>query len=120
MSMFYSNATCEEKSGANKFFVDNNTFPQSIALLKTRTEPIGVELVFGDYKTFEPTEDFFGAMVQYPNADGSVEDYRTLQQDVMMQAAACSGSDLLSLTLLTPPGEWGADAVVGTTASVFH
>ncbi|HCP41582.1 MAG TPA: glycine dehydrogenase (aminomethyl-transferring) [Cryomorphaceae bacterium] len=117
MSMFYgAMPRAKKKAGANKFFVDNNTFPQSIALLKTRTEPIGVELVFGDYKSYEPTEDFFGAMVQYPNAAGSVEDYRAF-------AAGCNvagvqllvAADLLSLTLLTPPGEWGADAVVGTT-----
>ena len=117
MSMFYgAMPRAKKKAGANKFFVDNNTFPQSIALLKTRTEPIGVELVFGDYKTFEPTEEFFGAMVQYPNADGSVEDYRAFaagcnEAEVQLLVAA----DLLSLTLLTPPGEWGANAVVGTT-----
>jgi len=117
MSMFYgAMPRAKKKAGANKFFVDNKTFPQSIALLKTRTEPIGVELVFGDYKTFEPTEEFFGAMVQYPNADGSIEDYRAFtaqcnQADIQLVVAA----DLMSLTLLTPPGEWGADAVVGTT-----
>ena len=117
MSMFYgAMPRAKKKAGANKFFVDNNTFPQSIALLKTRTEPIGVELVFGDYKTFKPTEEFFGAMVQYPNADGSVEDYRAFaagcnEAEVQLLVAA----DLLSLTLLTPPGEWGANAVVGTT-----
>ena len=117
MSMFYgAMPRAKKKAGANKFFVDNNTFPQSIALLKTRTEPIGVQLVFGDYKTFEPTEEFFGAMVQYPNANGSVEDYRAFaaycnEAEVQLVVAA----DLLSLTLLTPPGEWGADAVVGST-----
>ena len=117
MSMFYgAMPRAKKKAGANKFFVDNNTFPQSIALLKTRTEPIGVELVFGDYKTFKPTDEFFGAMVQYPNADGSVEDYRAFaagcnEAEVQLLVAA----DLLSLTLLTPPGEWGANAVVGTT-----
>jgi len=117
MSMFYgAMSRAKKKAGANKFFVDQNTFPQSIALLRTRTEPIGVELVFGDYQTFEPTEEFFGALVQYPNADGSVEDYRAF-------AAACNAAevqlvvaaDIMSLLLLTPPGEWGADAVVGTT-----
>ena len=117
MSMFYgAMPRAKKKAGANKFFVDQNTFPQSIALLKTRTEPIGVELVFGDYKTFEPTEEFFGAMIQYPNGDGSIEDYRAFasgcnEAEVQLVVAA----DLLSLTLLTPPGEWGADAVVGTT-----
>ncbi|MEC8458718.1 MAG: aminomethyl-transferring glycine dehydrogenase [Bacteroidota bacterium] len=117
MSMFYgAMPRAKKKAGANKFFVDNNSFPQNIALLKTRTEPIGVELVFGDYKTFEPSEEFFGAMVQYPNANGSVEDYRAFaaycnEAEVQLVVAA----DLLSLTLLTPPGEWGADAVVGST-----
>src|SRR5210317_552986 len=117
MSMFYgAMSRAKKKAGANKFFVDQNTFPQSIALLLTRAEPIGVELVFGDYKIFEPTEEYFGALVQYPNTHGSVEDYRAF-------AAACNAAevqlvvaaDIMSLVLLTPPGEWGADAVVGTT-----
>jgi glycine dehydrogenase len=117
MSMFYgAMSRAKKKAGANKFFVDANTFPQSIALLKTRTEPIGVELVFGDYRTFEPSEEFFGALVQYPNADGSVEDYRAFAKkcnDAEVQLVVAS--DIMSLVLLTPPGEWGADAVVGTT-----
>lgn len=117
MSMFYGGMPrAKKKAGANKFFVDQNTFPQSLDLLKTRTEPIGVELVLGDYRDFEPTDEFFGALVQYPNADGSVEDYRAF-------GAACNAAevqlvvaaDIMSLVLLTPPGEWGADAVVGTT-----
>jgi glycine dehydrogenase len=117
MSMFYgAMPRAKKKAGANKFFVDQNTFPQSLDLLKTRTEPIGVELVLGDYRDFEPTAEFFGALVQYPNADGSVEDYRAF-------GAACTAAevqlvvaaDIMSLVLLTPPGEWGADAVVGTT-----
>ena len=117
MSMFFgAMSRAKKKAGANKFFVDQNTFPQSIALLKTRTEPIGVELVLGDYRTFEPSEEFFGALVQYPNADGSVEDYRAFakhcnEAEVQLVVAA----DIMSLVLLTPPGEWGADAVVGTT-----
>jgi len=117
MSMFYGGMPrAKKKAGANKFFVDQNTFPQSLDLLKTRTEPIGVELILGDYRDFEPTDEFFGALVQYPNADGSVEDYRAF-------GAACNAAevqlvvaaDIMSLVLLTPPGEWGADAVVGTT-----
>src|SRR5210317_1831971 len=117
MSMFYgAMSRTKKKAGANKFFVDANTFPQSIELLQTRTAPIGVELVFGDYNSFEPTEEFFGAFVQFPNADGSVEDYRVFASkcnsaEVQLVVAA----DLLSLVLLTPPGHWGADAVVGTT-----
>ena len=70
MSMFFgAMPRAKKKSGASKFFVDAQTFPQSIELLQTRTVPIGVELVFGDYKTFEPTEEFFGAFVQFPNAN---------------------------------------------------
>ena len=117
MSMFFgAMPRNKKKTGAHKFFVDQNTFPQSITLLKTRAQPIGVELVFGDYTSFEATDDFFGAMLQYPNSDGSVEDYRAFaaqcnQADIQLVVAA----DLMSLTLLTPPGEWGADAVVGTT-----
>lgn len=117
MSMFYgAMSRAKKKAGASKFFVDAQTFPQSVELLRTRTAPIGVELVFGDYKTFEPTDDFFGAFVQFPNADGSIEDYRAFAAkcnaaEVQLVVAA----DLLSLVLLTPPGEWGADAVVGTT-----
>ena len=117
MSMFFgAMPRNKKKTGAHKFFVDQNTFPQSITLLKTRAQPIGVELVFGDYSSFEATDDFFGAMLQYPNSDGSVEDYRAFaaqcnQADIQLVVAA----DLMSLTLLTPPGEWGADAVVGTT-----
>lgn len=117
MSMFFgAMPRNKKKTGAHKFFVDQNTFPQSITLLKTRAQPIGVELVFGDYSSFEATDDFFGAMLQYPNSKGSVEDYRAFasqcnQADIQLVVAA----DLMSLTLLTPPGEWGADAVVGTT-----
>ena len=117
MSMFFgAMPRNKKKTGAHKFFVDQNTFPQSITLLKTRAQPIGVELVFGDYSSFEATDDFFGAMLQYPNSDGSVEDYRAFaaqcnQADIQLVVAA----DLMSLTLLIPPGEWGADAVVGTT-----
>src|SRR5210317_44324 len=117
MSMFYgAMPRAKKKAGASKFFVDAQTFPQSIELLQTRTAPIGVELVFGDYKTFEPTEELFGEFVQFPNADGSIEDYRAFAAkcnaaEVQLVVAA----DLLSLVLLTPPGEWGADAVVGTT-----
>ena len=117
MSMFFgAMPRNKKKTGAHKFFVDQNTFPQSITLLKTRAQPIGVELVFGDYSSFEATDDFFGAMLQYPNSEGSVEDYRAFasqcnQADIQLVVAA----DLMSLTLLTPPGEWGADAVVGTT-----
>lgn len=100
---------------AVKFFVSELCFAQTIDVLKTRTEPIGVELVIGDHKTVQLDDTFFGALIQYPAGNGEVFDYsefmaNAAKANVMVAVAA----DLLSLTLLTPPGEWGADAVVGS------
>jgi glycine dehydrogenase len=104
-----------KKEKATKFFVSNLVFPQTIDILKTRTEPIGVELVIGDYNTVVFDETYFGALIQYPAGDGSVNDYsefmaKAISENVMVAVAA----DILSLSLLTPPGEWGADVVVGS------
>lgn len=100
---------------ATKFFVSELCFPQTIDVLKTRTEPIGVELIIGDHNTVVLDDTFFGALIQYPAGNGEVIDYsefmaKAIQNNVLVAVAA----DLLSLTLLTPPGEWGADAVVGS------
>jgi len=113
MTMFHS--ICKRKE-ANRFFVDTNIFPQTIDLLNTRSEPVGIELVFGDFSEAKLDESYFGALVQYPNQDGDIKDYSAFtahahDNGVLVAVAA----DLLSLTMLTPPGEWGADAVVGTT-----
>ncbi len=104
-----------KKAHATKFFVSSQCFPQTIDVLKTRTEPIGVELVIGDHHTIAFDDTYFGALIQYPAGDGSVNDYsefvaKAKEKNVMVAVAA----DLLSLTLLTPPGEWGADVVVGS------
>ena len=100
---------------ATKFFVSELCFPQTIDVLKTRTEPIGVELVVGDHNTVKLDDTYFGALIQYPAKNGEVIDYsefmaKASENKVLVAVAA----DLLSLTLLTPPGEWGADAVVGS------
>jgi glycine dehydrogenase len=100
---------------ATKFFVSELCFPQTIDILKTRTEPIGVELVIGDHNTIEFDDTYFGALLQYPAGNGEVNDYtefmaKAAQQNVLVAVAA----DLLALTMLTPPGEWGADVVVGS------
>ena len=114
MAMF--KGLLDRKSTAHKFFVDADTFPQTIDVLITRAEPIGVEIVLGDYRSFEPTSDFFGAVVQYPNDKGSIEDYREFAKKCQtLDIKTCFISDLLALTLLTPPGEMGADCVVGNT-----
>jgi len=101
---------------AKVFFVSDTLFPQTIDILKTRSAPYGIELVTGDHRQVELNESMFGAIVQYPAGDGAVYDYtdfaaRAHQQGIKLTVVA----DILSLALLTPPGEWGADIVVGST-----
>ena len=105
-----------KKAGANKLFVDNQVFPQVKDVLITRSAPLELELVYGDYKTFEFTSDVFGALVQYPAADGEICDYKEFAERVHANGSLLTvNADLMSLVLLTPPGEWGADVVVGTS-----
>jgi len=101
---------------ANVFFVSQELFPQTIDILKTRSEPYGIELQIGDHNTVELTENMFGAIVQYPAGEGEVYDYKEYaikahEKGIKLTVVA----DLMSLVLLTPPGEWGADIVVGNT-----
>jgi len=115
MHMLYA-ARPKELANAHKFFADKGLYPQNIDVLRTRCEPIGVELVIGDVKDFDPTAGYFGLALQYPALDGSVTDYRSIvskAKAVGVRTAVCA--DLLSLVLLTPPGEWGADVCVGNS-----
>jgi len=113
----FSGLKKKEKKNANTFFVDENTFPQTIDLLKTRSIPVGINLVIGKIEELDlSNEDLYGVLYQYPAGDGSVRDFKSFIEtaqanNVFVTAAA----DLMSLALLTPPGEMGADAVVGTT-----
>ena len=105
-----------QKSGANVVFVDEAVFPQTLAVMTTRAIPQGIELRIGKYHEMEFTPDIFACVLQYPNATGNVEDYRAFVEKA--HAANCKvavAADILSLALLTPPGEWGADIVFGTT-----
>jgi glycine dehydrogenase len=98
-----------------KFFVDNETFPQTKDVLITRAKPIGIELIFGNYKTASIDKSFFGAIVQYPNNKGSIEDYREFIHTAHSNNAfVVMATDLLALTLLTSPGELDADCAVGS------
>lgn len=98
-----------------KFFVDADVFPQTIDVVITRATPLGVEVVVGDYRTANIDSSYFGALVQYPNDKGSVEDYRGFVEKVHAAGAyVAMGTDLLALTLLTPPGELGADVAFGS------
>jgi len=113
MFMQYS---LRKKEQGNKYFVSEAIFAQTIDILKTRANPFGIELVIGNHETFEPTAEFFGAIVQYPAGNGEVYNYNDLATALHAQNVKLTViADLLSLTLLTPPGEWGADVVVGTT-----
>lgn len=104
------------KNQGMKFFVSEECFPQTIDLLKTRSAPIGVELVIGNHKTMNLNEEFFGALIQYPANDGVIYDYTDFAAVAKSNGImVCVSVDLLSLTLLTPPGEWGADIVVGSS-----
>ena len=106
----------QQKKGANVLFVDENIFPQNLAVIRTRVIPQGMTILVGDYKTLEFTPEIFGCILQYPNSNGSVEDYREFVEKA--HAANCKvavDADILSLAMLVPPGEWGADIVFGST-----
>ncbi len=106
----------KKKSGANKFFVSDLCYPQTIDVLKTRAEPLGINLVIADFNTVELSEKFFGVLLQYPAKYGEVLDYSNIVEKAKScEAGVAVAADLLSLSLLIPPGEWGADIVVGTS-----
>lgn len=114
--MFEISKKRNKKDPAKKIFVDQAVFAQTVEVVKTRAEPLGIEVVQGDWKQFEPSKEYFAGLVQFPDANGEINDYKEwvkkLKEADMMVAVAAG---LLSLTLLTPPGEWGADIVVGST-----
>ncbi len=106
----------QKKNNTNKFFVSEEVFPQTISVLQTRSLPIGVELVIGNHEEFDFSLEFFGAILQYPGKFGQVYNYadfisKAKNNEIKVAVAA----DILSLTKLTPPGEMGADVVLGTT-----
>lgn len=116
MFLLYNVRKANKKS-ADVFLVSNLCFPQTLDVLKTRAKPLGIKLEIGDHKNFDLTRnDVFGLFLQYPAQDGAVIDYSALISKAHEnEVAAGVAADLLSLTLLTPPGEMGADVVVGTT-----
>lgn len=116
-SMFHATRSRKQaKAEANTLFVDNNIFPSTLAVINTRMTPQGIDVVTGDYKTFEFTDKVFGAIVQFPNNDGSIEDYTAFVTDMNeKEIRVAVAADIMSLVLLTPPGEWGADVVFGST-----
>ena len=117
MTMLYGQRKGSKKKTANTFYVSDKVYPQTLDVLYTRSAPLGIRVEVGELAKLDVTrDDVFGILFQYPEADGQVVNYEALvqacnEQQVFVVAAA----DLLSLTLLTPPGEMGADVVVGTT-----
>lgn len=115
--MFYSNRSKDKvKNNANKFFVSNTCFPQTMDVVRTRAVPYGIELVTGDANTVVLDDSFFGVLIQYPDINGEVHDYKAfVEQAKSKDIQVAVATDLLALALLTPPGEWGADCVVGNS-----
>jgi len=117
MAMMFSLRSREAvKEGRNLLFVDENIFPQTLDVLLTRSEPFGIELIVDNYADYTFTGKEFGAIVQYPAANGEVRDYSDFVAAAhAVGALVTADADLLSLALLAPPAEWGADIAVGTT-----
>ncbi len=113
--MFNARSRAAVKSGAVKFFVEEDIFPQTLDVIKTRSNPLGIQLVSGKYTTAKFDESYFGAIVQYPAASGQLRDYKSFTEMAHSSGLLVGvAADLMSLALLTPPGEWGADIVVGS------
>lgn len=114
--MFKKRSKKSRKNNADILFVDRNIFPQTFDVIKARAEPLKIKIECGKFEDFQFNEKVFGVFVQYPGADGYLNDFtdfvnKAHENDCLVGVAA----DLLALTILTPPGEWGADIVIGST-----
>ena len=104
------------KAGINRFFIDEKIFPQTLDVMLCRAEPLGIDIIIGQYQTFTPDASLFGAMVQYPDAEGNIRDYSAFAEALHDVGAKLGvAADLMSLAVLKPPGQWGADVVVGSS-----
>lgn len=116
MTLFFNLLNKGENISRPKFFVDENVYPQTIDVVLTRALPINIEVVVGDHNSVQLDQTYFGALIQYPNNKGSIEDYREFIERVHAAGAyVAMATDLLALTLLTPPGELGADVALGSS-----
>lgn len=114
--MFNARTREQVKNNCNELFVDENIFASTQNVIRTVVEPLGIQVVTGQYASFELTEKQFGAVLQYPDANGSVNNYAAFTQQAKQQGVQVAvAADILSLALLTPPGEWGADIAFGST-----
>lgn len=117
MIMFFNSRSRQQvKAGSNRFYVSDGVFPHTLDVVVGRAVPLGIEVVQGSLSDFQADENIFGALLQYPDQYGQVFDNRQLVQELKAKGVQIAvASDLLSLALLMPPGEWGADAVVGSS-----
>lgn len=117
MIMFYNGRTrAQAKAGLAKFFVSDGVFPHTLDVIKTRALPLGIEVVLGSLDQMKQHDGYFGVLLQYPDQFGQIHDNRDLVAQLKSnEIQVAVAADIMSLTLLTPPGEWGADAVVGST-----
>lgn len=114
--LFAVRERAQKKNNANKFFVSEDILPQTLSLLETRSEPLGVELVVGNHEGFAFTDDFFAIMLQYPGKSGKVYDFTSFVSEAKeKQIKVAVAADILSLVKLEAPGNFGVDVVVGTT-----
>ena len=113
---YHARSRKQVKAGVNTFYAADDLFPQTLEVLKTRAYPLGIDLIITKVENFEFSDKVFGSMVQYPNQLGSINDYRALVEKAHESGAlVCVAADLMSLALITPPAEWGADVAFGTT-----
>ena len=117
MIMFFHARSREAvKNGANKFFVAEDVFPQTLHVIDTRASVLGIEVVKGKEEEITFDASFFGALIQYPNTNGDVKDHsKFIEKAHAANIFVAVATDLMALALLTPPGEWGADCVLGST-----
>lgn len=114
--MYNARSRGKSKSGANVVLIDENIWPQTLDVLQTRANPLGIKIKIGHAEEFAFGEDVFGGIVQYPNSNGEILSYARLVEEAHAADAKVSvAADLLSLALLVPPGEWGADVVFGNS-----
>jgi len=115
MMMFNLRSRAQEKDKVCRLFVDRKVFPQTLAVLRTRCSEQGIEICEGDYAAFRPDAGFFGAIVQYPDADGNIGDYRYFCEQLHAAGLKVAvATDLMALVLLNSPGSWGADIAFGS------
>ena len=117
MSLLYSVRTRDQKKNNSiKFFVSDDIFPQTLSLLKTRSNPLGIELVIDNLENVNLDSSFFGSIIQYPGASGKINDIQPfIDKCKNLEIKTAVAADILSLTLLKEPGQMGADVVVGNT-----